>query len=68
MNMVVEVVGVDEKMLKRSTCKNCASILQYTLNDTVTYTAKDTNGNNEGYRYVTCPKCGTKIHIAYITD
>ena len=52
---MVKVVGRDETEVKRITCKNCASILEYTNSEVKSM------GNREGYYYISCPECDKQV-------
>ena len=45
--MAVTVIGEDADKKKRTTCLNCAAILEYALADTRTETVKDYGGGSE---------------------
>lgn len=60
---MVKVVGKDEKAVKRITCKSCASILEYTLNEVKSRHGTDYGGGPDGCEWVDCPSCGNKAII-----
>jgi len=41
---MVKIVGKDESFVKRVTCRSCASILEYTLNEVREYHGTDYTG------------------------
>lgn len=55
------VVGKDDKHVHRCTCKNCASILEYTKNEVDEVNGKDYYGGSDGYEYINCPTCGKRV-------
>jgi len=60
---VVKVVGLDERAVKRVTCKSCASILEYTLSEVKSRRGTDWSGGSDGAEWVDCPKCGWQAII-----
>ena len=61
---MVTVVGFDEKLKKRCTCKNCARILEYTPIDVVVlWSGKDYSGGPDGAKGFKCPGCGKDVII-----
>ena len=61
--MTIEIIGVDESKKKKTTCRNCASILSYTLDDTKKITVSDYSGSSDTYRKLKCPKCGEVLNV-----
>ena len=59
---MAKVVGRDESVVKRSTCKNCAAIIEYTPNEVLSYYASDYGGGRDEYFKMTCPNCGCTMH------
>ncbi len=57
------VVGFDEKVKKRVTCKNCSAIIEYVPNDVKHYNGTDYSGGSDGMEWVDCPNCGGKAVI-----
>lgn len=61
---MVKIVGLDEDELHRVTCKNCASILEYTMSE-----AKikcHSNSRNDVVMvedYIQCPKCDISVFL-----
>ncbi len=60
---MVKVVGRDEQAVKRITCKSCASILEYTLNEVKKYSSTDWSGGPDGHEWIDCPTCGNEVII-----
>lgn len=60
---MVKVVGIDRNAVRRITCKECASILEYTTNDVQTHTGTDYRGWERGCTYVNCPNCRKGVTI-----
>lgn len=63
--MAIEVIGKDEGAKKKTTCKNCASILLYTDSDTKRETHKDYTGGSDTYRILVCPVCKDRINLGF---
>lgn len=60
---MVKVVGRDETAVKRITCRNCASVLEYVQAEVKTYNGRDYSGGSDGMDWVDCPNCGKKAII-----
>ena len=59
---MVKIVGIDEKEVKRITCKCCARILEYTLSEVrILWEGKDYSGGPDGAKGFTCPGCGKDV-------
>jgi hypothetical protein len=59
---MVKVVGRDESKVKRITCKNCASILEYTKSEVVNlWAGTDYGGGPDGANGFKCPNCGSNV-------
>ncbi len=58
---MVKVIGKDEKAVRRVTCRQCASILEFT-NSEVEHETLVCMGESEASYFVTCPTCG--VHVA----
>lgn len=58
---MVEIVGKDQKYVKRITCEKCASILEYTDNELKKYSGTDYSGGADGHEWIDCPCCGNKV-------
>lgn len=60
---MLKVVGIDEKHVKRITCRKCASIIEYTESEVRNlWSGKDYSGGADGADGFTCPKCGNDVH------
>jgi RNase P subunit RPR2 len=56
------VVGVDQSAVKRITCKNCASILEYKPSEVRNlWSGTDYGGGPDGADGFTCPSCGADV-------
>ena len=58
---MIEIIGKDTTILKRVTCKNCTSVLQYSNVDVKKDYSTDYTGGRDYYSYVQCPCCGNKV-------
>lgn len=61
---MVTVVGKDPSVIKRVTCHNCSSILEYTQNEVRRATSKDYTGCVDVYKVINCPRCYTCISVS----
>ena len=58
-----KVVGKDDKYVKRITCRNCASIIEYTESEVRNlWSGTDYSGGSDGADGFECPQCGKEIH------
>lgn len=61
---MIKVVGLDDSLVKQISCKNCASILEYTNKEVDSTTWMDYSvGKSSGKETITCPVCQTKVLI-----
>ena len=60
---MVKIVGRDDNHVKRVTCRVCASVLEYTLNEVKEYHGTDIGGGPDGCEWVDCPNCGKRAVI-----
>ena len=57
-----KVVGQDQTVYKRKTCKHCGSINEYTPNEErVLYKGKDISGSTEVQYGFNCAGCGKEV-------
>jgi RNase P subunit RPR2 len=61
--MAIEIVGKDEGAKKKTTCKNCASVLVYTDADTKREVHIDYIGDSSAHRILVCPECKERINL-----
>ena len=54
---MVKVIGIDNEVKERVTCRKCASILEYVENDTKEKHGKDYGGGPAGQKWIVCPSC-----------
>jgi hypothetical protein len=58
-----KVIGKDNKFVKQVSCKNCASILEYTESEVEKGKSYDYGGGCDPYKYINCPYCSKKVII-----
>jgi hypothetical protein len=57
------VVGTDPAAVKRITCRNCASVIEYTPSDTREIKETDYTGSTDIVVRLECPKCHASIAV-----
>lgn len=65
---MVQVVGKDPSMMHQVTCRNCASILQFTQSEVKVVVETDYTGGKERVYTITCPDCEDKISVTKIVS
>lgn len=60
---MAKIVGRDETVVKRVTCRECATILEYTPNEVKEEHGTDYGGGPDGREWVDCPNCGRRAII-----
>lgn len=45
------------------TCDNCGAQVEYQPSDVLSERERDQSGDVSTYRWVVCPKCGTKVYV-----
>lgn len=55
------IVGKDNSVVKRVTCRNCSSVLEYTPAEEQRDYTSDYTGSKDYYSYVLCPCCGKQV-------
>lgn len=61
---MVQVVGKDESEVRRVTCRNCASVLQYVNAEVKDERHYDYGGGSDIYYYITCPCCNKNVTVS----
>ena len=64
--MAIKVVGKDKKKIRKVTCNNCSSILEFTNSDIKGRTYKDISQVTETVYYIVCPDCRKQIEVNYV--
>jgi RNase P subunit RPR2 len=60
---MVRIIGKAPEAYKTITCRNCASVLEYTQSEVQEYHGKDYSGGSDGQEWILCPDCGKKVII-----
>ncbi len=60
---MVRIIGEAPEALKYTTCKHCATMLEYTQSEVKEYHGKDYSGGADGQEWIDCPKCSKKVII-----
>lgn len=60
---MVKIVGRDESAVKRTTCRSCAAILEYTSSEVQSITSRDYSGVSDTDYYIICPNCGQRAYV-----
>jgi RNase P subunit RPR2 len=60
---MVQIVGKDQSVYKRITCRNCATILEYTPNEVQKRVTKDYGGGTDVTEYIQCPNCAKDVTV-----
>ena len=60
---MVNIIGKSPELMKKITCKNCASILEYTKSEVKIRNGQDYSGGSDGMEYIKCPQCNKKVII-----
>ncbi len=62
---MAKVIGYDETVKKRCTCRNCAAVIEYVANDIIG-TKKvnwDYLGDYDVVKYLKCPACSSDVQV-----
>lgn len=60
---MVKIVGRDESAVKRVTCRDCASILEYCLYEVKSRNVSDYGGGSEVYKFILCASCNSEVAV-----
>lgn len=60
---MAKVVGYDQSAYKRTTCHECAAIIEYTAKDLEEKTETDYTGSRDLVYILRCPGCGHGIRF-----
>ena len=58
---MVSVVGKDNSLVRRATCRNCSSVLEYLPIDVQKQNGCDYDGSRYTQEYVMCPCCSVEV-------
>ena len=56
------VIGYDQSVKLRCTCRSCSAIVEYVPNEVKSYVHRDYGGGADMIYYIFCPGCGEKIN------
>ena len=57
------VMVVSQPEAKRTTCKRCGCVLEYSFKDVREGGMWDWTGLDGTYKYITCPRCDDKVIV-----
>ena len=60
---MIKIVGKDESLVERITCKRCSSILEYLPADEKRESGRDYGGGSWEVVSINCPCCGSSVII-----
>lgn len=60
---MVKVLGFDEGVAKKKTCKGCGAINQYYANEVKEYHGTDYGGGPDGSKWIDCGNCSKRITL-----
>jgi RNase P subunit RPR2 len=60
---MVKIVGIDNAVVQRITCRNCASILEYTGSEVKLRIKNDYDGAKIVIKSICCPGCNHEVNI-----
>lgn len=61
---MVSIIGKDMTAVKRTTCKKCAALLEYTQSEVKKVThSHDYLGGYETSNAISCPSCGNDVLV-----
>ena len=60
---MVQVVGKDAVGVKRVTCRNCSSVLEYIPAEVKSRSGRDYSGGPDGKEWIDCPCCGKEVTL-----
>lgn len=58
---MAKVIGQDPDHIKKVSCRNCASVVEYTRREIVRVDGTDYGGGPDGCNYIICPECKERI-------
>lgn len=61
---MAKVIGKSPEYVKQITCRNCASIIEYTLSECKQKAVKDYTGTSDIETYLKCPSCNERIYVS----
>lgn len=61
--MMAKIIGKDDSKVRRVTCHNCASRLEFTNSEVDTRTYIDYGGGSDTLYYIICPNCSFRVEV-----
>ena len=59
----MEIIGYDESIKKKVTCRHCSAIIAYLPCDVQSSIHHDYGGGSDTYRRITCPNCSHLVEV-----
>ena len=63
----MKVIGFDDSMKKKVTCRECTAIIEYTRSEVEDYVSHDYGGGSDTVYYIKCPNCSKQINVSMWT-
>ena len=60
---MIKIVGADSEYIKRTSCRKCASIIEYTLDEVTERKETDYGGGVDIVKELICPCCHNKVTV-----
>ena len=60
---MVKIVGKDESKVRRCSCPNCASVLEFVNNEVQSFVDHDYGGGSDTVHYIICSACSKQIKV-----
>ena len=60
---MAKVIGFNELLKKRCSCKQCSAIIEYTPGEVKENRGRDYSGGPAGREWIICPNCGKEVTI-----
>jgi 5-methylcytosine-specific restriction endonuclease McrA len=57
----MEIIGYDDSLKKKATCRHCTAIIAYVRADVMEEAHTDYGGGSDLYHYIICPNCKSKV-------
>ena len=61
--MSVVVIGKNNNLVRETSCRNCASRLEFVRNDVQNRTQRDYTGFADTFYFIRCPVCHSEVHV-----
>lgn len=58
---MARVVGESPEVLNRCSCRGCAALIEYGLNEVQRYYGTDYSGGPDAKEWINCPRCGREV-------